>query len=231
MTSTSRSSDVTIFPSKLILGQSEFVIVNKEEYENLKIENIRLKDKIQELEHNSDMLREQIMLDKLTIDELRKENEFLRKKINELERKLEEQERKLEEQERKLEEQEAKLKEHDDKFANDKDKELAKKLVMGLQDLNEFYGIQKKLIHGMELSRMRLCRNLDFHILEDKDTEIYATKVRKCWLYIVENANKNVRQILNRKCGKDTVDEIINFLNKDCENVPIDNDIEYWFME
>ena len=104
----------------MLLGQS-LVLVNSNEYENLKKENQYLKSRVTELEHNADMFRQKIEADRQTIEELKRENENLRKKIEQLEKELAEHKIKLAEQ--------------DVRIRNLENKQFVRKLVMGLQDL------------------------------------------------------------------------------------------------
>ena len=68
------------------MEHNKYVLVNSNEYESLKSENIQLKIRINELENNelennAEMLKQQISADNQTIEELRKENDFLKIKI------------------------------------------------------------------------------------------------------------------------------------------------------
>ena len=94
----------------MLLGQQLFILVNSNEYENLKKENQYLKGRVAELEHNADMFRQQIETDKLLIDELRRDNENLRRKIESLEIKIADQDIKISDQNIKISDQNTRIK-------------------------------------------------------------------------------------------------------------------------
>jgi hypothetical protein len=100
-------------------GAIHWVMVEANEYENIKKENSELKNKVFELEHNADIFRQRIASDKETIELLKKENIELKEKLAKLESKVCE----LEERNNALEISVNKL------IAKDKDKELSNMLL------------------------------------------------------------------------------------------------------
>ena len=66
------------------------------------------------------------------------------------------------------------------------------------------------------------------------DTATQASKAQKAWRYIVSKLEPEVRLILDTKCGgKETVDEVINYLTRNCQNdsEEVDKDLVEWFMD
>jgi len=123
----------------MILGHP-FVFTDGNEYENMKKENLYLKTRVSELEHNVYQQNNE------TIEELKRENEKLRKKIELLENELAEHRTKLMEQNARITEQNARITEQNARITEQnarimilENKDFVQKLIIGLQDLNSYY--------------------------------------------------------------------------------------------
>ena len=231
----------------MLLGQS-LVLVNSIEYENLKKENHYLKGRVSELEHNGDMFRQKIETDKQTIEELKKENDNLKRKIELLEKELEE-------HRIKLAEQNTRIMSLENENHIRKNKEFVKKLVIGLQDLNSYYRLENELRqpYKTNLTKMRENRNDDCHILGIRFSGVRATtepvltgeasgrdpnesrvsEVQKAWRYLISKSSPEVRTMLDSKCGKGTVDEVVTYLVSICQDSssPADENLVDWFSD
>ena len=161
----------------LLLGQS-LVLVNSNEYENLKKENQSLKERVAVLDHNVDILLQTISKKDKTIEELKKENEELKKKIEILETKLAQQDTRI----KKLE--------YDGFIIRNKD--FIMRLIIGFQDLNRCYSLETNL--SQKLRRIRKNRNYMCHILEcgDDNAEHQTSRVQKAWRYVVSNLDPEI---------------------------------------
>ena len=211
----------------MLLGQS-LVLVNRNEYENLKKENHYLKGRVSELEHNGDMFRQKIETDKQTIEELKRENRNLKRKIELLEKELEE-------HRIKLAEQNTRIMSLENENHIRKNKEFVKKLVIGLQDLNSYYRLENELRqpYKTNLTKMRENRNDDCHILGINPNESRVSEVQKAWRYLISKSSPEVRTMLDSKCGKGTVDEVVTYLVRICQDSssPADENLVDWFSD
>jgi hypothetical protein len=100
-----------------------------------------------------------------------------------------------------------------------------KKIIVALNDLNRFYTLTTTLHCGERLTRIRINRNWDCHILScdsnmsnaSESEQKEALEAQKAWRYIVSKLTPDIRAMLDAKCGgSQTVDEVVNYLT----NIP-----------
>lgn len=148
----------------------EMVIIPLSEYNRLKQENIDLQNKINLLTNESTKLNTDILEKNLEIEMLRKENQMLREKIKFLEDKIESQDIEINIQQNEIN----KLKKENE---NRNNKELLKKIIIGIQDFNAIEKLETKIdseeLINLHNDRIDECHYINFNCTQqEKDIRI-----------------------------------------------------------
>lgn len=155
-----------------------------DDYKRLEKENIEFKEKISKYCYDAIILNETINNNNKTIEELKRENEFLRKKIKDLELTNQEQNAKINLLELKFEKMENKRK-------------FNRYLIM-IQDLNRYFSLEKKLDNN-KMFKLRLDRISTCHFLDDTyDKEIINEKILIIIKTLYEMPNE-IKELFNKK--------------------------------
>lgn len=182
------------------------------ENEDLKKENIKLKERITDLSSqitshidSERLYKETIINHEQTIEELRNENKLLKLKIQELETKIILQENKIKHLEDHITKQYIKI----ELLEN---KEIYKKYIIAIQDLNKIEGLESKLYHiSKTLIKLRKHRVSECHYLNEDDDEWFIVD-RKSVLYDkLINIPDKIKQKIN-KLFPNVIENVIDYI-------------------
>lgn len=166
----------------------EMVIIQLSEYNRLKQENTELHNKINQLTNESTILNTNILEKNLEIEMLRKENQELREKIKMLEDKINEQNQEISKQKKEIDD----LKKENE---NRNNKELLKKIIIGIQDLNALERLETKVSDPTELINLHNDRIDECHYInsnysqQEKDVRVNI---------LIDNINAIPNDVLNK---------------------------------
>jgi len=166
----------------------EMVIIQLSEYNRLKQENTELHNKISQLTNESTILNTNILEKNLEIEMLRKENQELREKIKILEDKINEQNQEISKQKKEIDD----LKKENE---NRNNKELLKKIIIGIQDLNALEKLETKVSDPSELINLHNDRIYECHYInsnysqQEKDVRVNI---------LIDNINAISNDVLNK---------------------------------
>jgi chromosome segregation ATPase len=175
-------------PIKIMNINDEMVIIQLSEYNRLKQENIELHNKISLLTNESTKLNSNILAKNLEIEMLRKENQELREKIKILEDKISNQDTKITKQQKEIDD----LKKENE---NRNNKDLLKKIIIGIQDLNALERLETKVSDPTELINLHNDRIDECHYInsnytqQEKDVRINI---------LIDNINTIPNDVLNK---------------------------------
>ena len=164
------------------------MIIDPAEYNRLKQENTELHNKISQLTNESTKLNTDILEKNLEIEMLRKENQELREKIKMLEDKINEQNQEIFKQKKEIDD----LKKENE---NRNNKELLKKIIIGIQDLNALERLETKVSDPSELINLHNDRIDECHYInsnytqQEKDVRINI---------LIDNINTIPNDVLNK---------------------------------
>ena len=175
-------------PIKIMNINDEMVIIQLSEYNRLKQENIELHNKISLLTNESTKLNSNILAKNLEIEMLRKENQELREKIKILEDKISNQDTEITKQQKEIDD----LKKENE---NRNNKDLLKKIIIGIQDLNALERLETKVSDPTELINLHNDRIDECHYInsnytqQEKDVRINI---------LIDNINTIPNDVLNK---------------------------------
>jgi chromosome segregation ATPase len=136
------------------------------EYENLREENLRLRQRIADLESQNLRLNVEIMNKDKEIVVLRQENAELRARIKQLEDRVNEQDNKIADQNSKITEQNTKISWLCDKLQQQDDEHYLSKLILSIRELDSIHKLRDKMTPYREsLREMAEDRNDECHYL------------------------------------------------------------------
>lgn len=182
------------------------MIMSVQEYQNLTQENIRLKQRVAELEHDELLMKQHISDKNREIDELKHENELLRLRIQDLETIAKDQAKKITEQSEKI-----KLLEQ--RMNNQDDKELINKLSIALQDLNTFDKLENKLgQHNYGIRKLHENRNSECHFIRENDNDDIKNYKKILILKKLTNMSDVLINKFDKKYGKGFIRKIISYI-------------------
>lgn len=124
------------------------VIINENEYKQLteyKEKKIQLEIEISKIYDNKRQLEEIIKTRDVIIEELKRENDELKKKIENLEEENTKLKQKIKELEERVKKQDVIIENQNERIKILEDKNLYKKYLMAIQDLNKIEGLETKL--------------------------------------------------------------------------------------
>lgn len=114
-------------------------------YEILFTDNMKLRERLNELTGENNVLREMVKNKDITIEELQKENDKLKKRIQELEEKV-----------KRLDLENIELKQKVDSLTNDR---LKQKIIIAIQDINGLHKLEKTIKHKKYIASLIELRN------------------------------------------------------------------------
>lgn len=169
---------------QIILHSQSVCIVNTDEYNNLIKENTKLKEQVNILQGQKDILQDLIQFKEKTIDELKKENQELKDRI-EL----------IENENKRLS---IEMKEIKEEFNNIKINKLYNRFITAIQDINKkdkletkVYGETKKILKALHSERID---NSHF-INEDYDDEDTIKEKR---VILLDRINKMPKEVKDK---------------------------------
>jgi chromosome segregation ATPase len=164
------------------------MIIDPVEYNRLIQENTELHNKIIQLTNESTKLNTDILEKNLEIEMLRKENQELREKIKILENKIANQDNEIIKQQKEIDD----LKKENE---NRNNKDLLKKIIIGIQDLNALERLETKVSDPTELMNLHNDRIDECHYInsnytqQEKDVRINI---------LIDNINTIPNDVLNK---------------------------------
>jgi len=187
----------------------EMVIVQLLEYNRLKQENIDLHNKLNLLTNESTKLNTDLLAKNLELEILRKENQELRDKIKMLEEKITNQDKNINELTENIANKDIRINilEKDNKILkldikelkedniNRNNKDMLKKIIIGIQDLNALEKLETKVSDSYELMNLRNDKIDECHYINsnysqlEKDIRINI---------LIDNINSASENILNK---------------------------------
>lgn len=113
-----------------------------------------------------------------------------------------------------------------------KNRNIIQSIIISIQDINAFYELEKKLNNKKHLVRLRNNRLDMCHFLYNEDDNNTINSKNYYFLEYLKNMNVNLKNMLYKKCDKDLLDEIIEFLELNTKNDNLDNSLKYdeWFL-
>ena len=198
----------------------EMVIVQLLEYNRLKQENIDLHNKLNLLTNESTKLNADLLAKNLELEILRKENQELREKIKMLEEKITIQDKNINELKENIANKDIRIdvlekeiinkdiritnlekennilkldiKELKEDNINRNNKDLLKKIIIGIQDLNALEKLETKVADSYELMNLRNDRIDDCHYINSNYSQLEKDIRINILIDNINNASENI---------------------------------------
>lgn len=182
------------------------IIMSQQEYITLTQENIKLKTRVAELEHNEADLTLRVSEKNREIEQIKSENEMLRQKISHLEEIIDQQNKKIDIQNNEIITLKGRLDEKDAK-------EKISKLIIAIQDLNFSEQLEQQIsIYSRQLSKFRKDKNNEHHYFINNDTSEQLNYKKNLILEQLKNVTPQITNKFEKKYSKGFIDAIIQYL-------------------
>jgi hypothetical protein len=205
------------------------VIVSKSEYESTILENQQLKQRVSDLTNQQIGLLDDIKRKDIEIEILRKENIELREKIKELEKKIDD-------QNDKIDEQNDKIKQLSDTVMSLIDKELFRKYIVAIQDINSYDRLQnEQWQYNKNMKKIHNYRLTECHLfLTDYDSLDLIEYKKLTILFNLLKIEPKIIKMIETKFGTGLINAMIthiqsqNIIKKQLSDDEINEAYDWW---
>jgi uncharacterized coiled-coil DUF342 family protein len=208
------------------------LLVSESEYTSLVEENKKLKNEIMILYNNEKNLRETIKFHEQTIDELKNENKMLKEELTLLKEHIKKQDEKIKEQDEKIKEQDKTITKLTKKIDDKENKELFKKYIMAIQDINSLDYIETKINSQSKQNLIKLKNNRisECHYLDNTYSQTEINDRRSILLDKIKNMSNEIKQMFDARYPN-LLTDIEQFIapNPTTPIQQVIDDIELWW--